>query len=262
KQLTPNQTIKFVNNDLIPLAKEYGYNFNLKDYLNLIKKENTAKLSEEELLSAAGGGKFSLKALSLAGAIILSGASSLANVNLSKDSSKPERAILSNASSRRRPMISNNQNVKTKVNRKNQSKISSKNTRQLFRRSAARNSVKRNFGQRIFKPSSQLVSFLPIGLDASLIKADATLIPKPSHLIAAIESIVRSVPREKLLTLADELSKETGDFPDLSISFSNLIKDLSENNTTFAHNSANDVISKLEEIIQNRKKRNTQNIHG
>ncbi|MDR3178678.1 MAG: hypothetical protein LBT82_01295 [Oscillospiraceae bacterium] len=84
KQLSHDQAVEFIKNDLIPLAKKHGYSFTLEDCLDLIKKENTGELNEEELLRAAGGGRLSFKALSLASALLLSGSainSSISNIS-------------------------------------------------------------------------------------------------------------------------------------------------------------------------------------
>ncbi|MDR3178550.1 MAG: ubiquitin carboxyl-terminal hydrolase, partial [Oscillospiraceae bacterium] len=254
KQLTPNQTIKFVNNDLIPLAKEYGYNFNLKDYLNLIKKENTAKLSKEELLSAAGGGKFSLKALSLAGAIILSGASSLANANFNKSSSKSERAILSNANSRRHMVKKasiSNQDAITKA-RNNQNKKGSK-SKQSFKKPIIKSLKPKKVERKTPKTSSSLsVSLLPIGVDVSNISPTLSVV-EPSCVLATIQSIVRSLPKEKLLIYANKLSKKPDNF---SNSFGKLIKGLLENNTRLANNNANKFILEINKMFKDKNNEN------
>jgi hypothetical protein len=61
--LTEEEKLDFVKFEIIPLARRYGYDFTMEDYLELLEEEE--KINQESL-NYIRGGKFSQKSLAVA----------------------------------------------------------------------------------------------------------------------------------------------------------------------------------------------------
>ncbi|MDR3178823.1 MAG: hypothetical protein LBT82_02040, partial [Oscillospiraceae bacterium] len=135
-----NNQINFIKNNIIPIARKYGYNFTAEDYLKLKEK----KLNQEDLETISGG-KFSPKAIAIASGLTLVSLGGIVSSTFSSENSKPSSNIQQVSLTRRIQNSKNNRTPNRRTVGRNTKNISRKNFG--YKSNFTKNQVKRQTNQ-------------------------------------------------------------------------------------------------------------------